>query len=295
MLHDDKASLLAVDGKWEQAKLQTSWKLEPCFALALHHKRPPPGRSIGCQMIFRTMKLWSQITRRDRDHNGGGVLMYVHFYFAVDFCHSVTDIELLTVSVCPPKPTLNRSVCTDLPLPIPLSLQHWGSCALYQSVLHKLSSPSSDAMSRRGPRFTATSGQPTTGSSSCSPSTTTRQWTTPSTLWTQQQGPHTKYRILLESREEEVETHERGSLDDAELVARRVHVEGAAWPQCSYSTRESRPRHCPEIHPDLTGTFSFFFFFQTVFLKATTNARDISSGVTLWSWVIGRSNQHTWS
>ena len=70
-------------------------------------------------------------------------------------------------------------------------------------------------------------------------------------------GLHTKHQILLESREEEVQTHEGGSPDVVELVPRRVHVEGAAWPQCSYSTRESLTRHCPEVppvDPDLTGT-----------------------------------------
>ena len=41
--------------------------------------------------------------------------MYVHFYFAVDFCHSVTDIELLTVSVCPPKPTLKFLIALYVP------------------------------------------------------------------------------------------------------------------------------------------------------------------------------------
>ena len=51
-----------------------------------------------------------QIFRRDRDRHGGGVLMYVHFSFAVDLCNSVTDIELLTVSVCPPKSTLKFCV-----------------------------------------------------------------------------------------------------------------------------------------------------------------------------------------
>ena len=33
-------------------------------------------------------------------------MLYVHFSVAVDLCNSVTDVELLTVSVCPPKSTL---------------------------------------------------------------------------------------------------------------------------------------------------------------------------------------------
>jgi hypothetical protein len=47
-----------------------------------------------------------QIFRRDRDRHGGGVLMYVHCSFAVDLHDKVTDIELLIVSVTPPKSTL---------------------------------------------------------------------------------------------------------------------------------------------------------------------------------------------
>ena len=48
-----------------------------------------------------------QIFRCDRDRHGGGVLMYVHVSFAVvDLCDDVDDIELLTVSVCPPKSSL---------------------------------------------------------------------------------------------------------------------------------------------------------------------------------------------
>ena len=38
-----------------------------------------------------------QIFWRDRDRHGGGVLMYVHFSFAVDLCNTASDIELLTV------------------------------------------------------------------------------------------------------------------------------------------------------------------------------------------------------
>ena len=52
------------------------------------------------------------------------------------------------------------------------------------------------------------------------------------------------------------------TIDYAELVPRRVHVEGAAWPQCSNSTCESLPRHCPEVppvDPDLSGTVSNSF------------------------------------
>ena len=33
-------------------------------------------------------------------------MLYVHFSVAVDLCNSVTDVELLTVSVCPPKSAL---------------------------------------------------------------------------------------------------------------------------------------------------------------------------------------------
>ena len=51
VLHDDEASLQAIDGKWEQVKLQTSWKLEPCFRLSpappVQPPAPPSGSSIG--------------------------------------------------------------------------------------------------------------------------------------------------------------------------------------------------------------------------------------------------------
>ena len=53
-----------------------------------------------------------QIFRLDRDRHGGGVLMYVHSYFAFDLCNSVGDIELLTVSVCPHNSTLK--ICIAL-------------------------------------------------------------------------------------------------------------------------------------------------------------------------------------
>ena len=52
----------------------------------------------GCQMIFQTMNLWSQIIR------------FLDVTEIVDLCNSVTDIELLTVSVCPPKSTLKFCV-----------------------------------------------------------------------------------------------------------------------------------------------------------------------------------------
>ena len=47
-------------------------------------------------------------------------------------------------------------------------------CIVPDCTAQTLPPTSSDATSGRGPRFTAISGQPTTGSSSCSRSTTTR-------------------------------------------------------------------------------------------------------------------------
>ena len=34
VLHDDEAKLRAIDAKWEQVELQTSWNPDPCFRLA---------------------------------------------------------------------------------------------------------------------------------------------------------------------------------------------------------------------------------------------------------------------
>ena len=44
-------------------------------------------------------------------------MLYVHFSVAVDLCNSVTDVELLTVSVCPPKSTLKLSCFRRSPMP----------------------------------------------------------------------------------------------------------------------------------------------------------------------------------
>ena len=114
-------------------------------------------------------------------------------------------------------------------------------------------------------RLVTLCGQPTTGSSSWPPD----REPLPPLCGPSNRVPHTTHRIVLESLEEEVQSNGGGSPDDAELVPRWVHVKGAAWPQCSYSTHKSLPQHCPEVYtPSTPWPDRFFLFLSNSFSQS---------------------------